>query len=213
MARVDTSLFRPLKFDFGEIHMSGGQSQRAYPMTSKVVEGADGENITFVKLAIAETWLIASTTGQKKITGSSFGRTSLLDDLRENIKKHCGCPGSVSDPGPAEGDDCDPMAEVEQEAADLPSGCKIKGRGQKRLRYYRNHRNKTVVSMDMPVRCPEEDPTCAEMRKIRVYVEDRKQIWLDLKDAEWAARYLYIQNHLKGVPLIPDDSTGPGHVP
>ena len=43
---------------------------------------------------------------------------------------------------------------------------------------------------------------------IKVYVEDRKQIWIALADVEWAVRYLYIQKRLNGVPLIPDDSTG-----
>ena len=78
------------------------------------------------------------------------------------------------------------------------------------MRYHRNHARDSITTIDMPVRCPEEDPDCTEMRKVRVYIEDRKQIWLDLNDVEWAVRYLFVQNHLKGVPLIPDDSTGPG---
>ena len=90
-----------------------------------------------------------------------------------------------------------------------PSASKTKGRGQKRPRYYKNHASKTIVTVDMPVRCPEEDPTGTERRKIKMYVEDRKSIWLHIKDVEWAVRYLYVQNQLKGVPLIADDSTGP----
>ena len=69
--------------------------------------------------------------------------------------------------------------------------------------------SKTIVTVDMPVRCPEEDPTGTERRKIKIYVEDRKQIWLDITDVDLAVGYLYVQNHLKGVPLIADDSTGP----
>ena len=212
MSLVSTPHFKPIKFDFGKIHMSGGQSTKAYPMTSKQVVGMDGESLTFVKLAVSERWLVASTTGVSKYSSSSFGRTSLLDDLREQIQIHCDDPGSNSAPDPAADADHDPMAEVGQEG-DPPSAPKIKGRGQKRLRYYKNHRTKTTVSFDMPVRCPEEDPTCTDMRKVRVYIEDRKQIWLDIADVEWAVRYLYIQNHLKGVPLIPDDSVGPAGVP
>ena len=102
------------------------------------------------------------------------------------------------------------MTEVEGDNENTPNAGKTKGRGLKRIRYYRNHVAKTIVSLDMPVRCPEEDPTGTERRKIRIYIEDRRQIWLDLADVEWAVRYLYIQNHLKGVPLIADDSTGPG---
>ena len=105
------------------------------------------------------------------------------------------------------------MAEVEQEDGAPASASKTRGRGQKRNRYYKNHRANTTARLDMPVRCPGEDPTCTDIRKIRIYMKDRKQIWLDLADVEWAVRYLYIQNRLKGVPLIPDDSAGPGDVP
>ena len=64
--------------------------------------------------------------------------------------------------------------------------------------------------MSMPVRCPEEDPNCKEVRNIRLYIEDRVQIWLDLADVDWAVRFLYVQNLLKGVALIHEDSPGPG---
>ena len=156
--------------------------------------------------------MIASTTGQTKYAGSSFGRTSLLDVLRDEIQKHCDHPGSVGDPDPAEGDAYDPMIEVEADKEDPPSASKTKGRGQKRTRYYRNPRTKTVLTVEKLVRCPQEDPACTEVRRIRLYIEDRKQIWLDLADVDWAVRYLFVQNHLKGVPLIPDDSTGPSSV-
>ena len=53
--------------------MSGGQSSRSYPLTTRAVVGPDGWNITFVKLAVHEPWLLASTTGRgyhSKSTGS-----------------------------------------------------------------------------------------------------------------------------------------------
>ena len=100
MARVDTSAFRPLTFEYEKIHISGGHSTKSLPMISKTVKvhgtAAKGtaakdtevEKMTFVKLAVSELWLIASTTGQTKYAGSSFGRTSLLDVLRDEIQKH-----------------------------------------------------------------------------------------------------------------------------
>ena len=175
--------------------------------------GEDSEHISLVMFVVSEMWLIASTTGQCKYTSSSFGRTSLLEDLRTAIQEFCDCPRSNSNPGPAEDADYDPMTEVEQEDGAPASASKTRGRGQKRNRSYNNHRANTTARLDMPVRCPEEDPTCADMREIRTYIEDRKQIWLDLADVEWAVRYRHIQNRLKGVPLIPDDSAGPGGVP
>ena len=214
MAKVDMSLFRPLKFAFGKIHVSGGQSPKALPVTSKQITAPSGENITFVRLATSENWLLAATTGVLRYTASSFGRTSLLDELRAELQKHCdglldACEGA---PEPVENDDdYDPMAEVAADSAVAEAGgTKTVGRGLKRNRYHRTHRKKTVVRLTMPVRCKEEDPNCTEMRNIRMYVEDRKQLWLDLADVDWCVKYLYIQNHLKGVPLVSDDSTGPG---
>ena len=213
MVKVDTSKFKPVEYHFGKIHMMGGQSTKPYPMTSKTITGQGGTSTTFVKLAVSETWLLASTTGQCKYAGSSFGRTSLLEALREEIQKYCDDPGCAPDPEPEEDDEYDPMMEVEGNKEDPPSASKTKGRGQKRFRYYKNHRSNTIVKLDMPVRCPEEDPTGTERRTIKIYIQDRRQIWLDLADVEWAVRYLYIQNQLKGVPLIADDSTGPGDAP
>ena len=161
----------------------------------------------------SELWVFAAITGQSKYAASSFGRASLLGELRLEIQKVCDGAEVTSSAVPEESEDYDPMAEVEQVDEDAQKNAKTRGRGQKRTRYYKNLVTKKVVSLDMPVRCREEDPNCTEVRKIRVYIEDRKQIWLDLADVEWAARYLYIQNLLKGAPLIPEDSTGPCPAP
>ena len=120
--------------------------------------------------------------------------------------------GDESAPSPdssKESEAYDPMAEVEQADHDIQTTPKTRGRGQKRTHYYRNPVSKQVVTLNMPARCPEEDPYCTEVCKIRLYLEDRVQGWLDLADVEWAVRFLYVQNLLKGVPLIPEDSIGP----
>ena len=203
------SKFKPLRFNFEKIHIQGGHTVKSLPMVSRTVEGPDKQNITFVKMAVSEAWLIMATTGQSKHTASSFGRTSLLEDLRVHIQNLCDGVESASSVVPQDGNDYDPMAEVEQTDESAQPSSKTVGRGQKRARYYRNHSSKQVVTLSMPVRCPEEDPQCEEVRKIRLYIEDRIQVWLDLADVEWAVRYLYVQNLLKGVPLIAEDSTGP----
>ena len=74
------------------------------------------------------------------------------------------------------------------------------------MRYFHNLVRNSVVTVDVPVRCPEEDPDCTEVRQIRLYVVDRITLWLHIDDVEWAVRYLYVQNLLKGVPLVPDES-------
>ena len=213
MAKVDMSHFAPLKCDFGKIHISGGQTSKGLPAMSKQVASPSGESITFVKLASSEMWLLKSTTGCSTYHASAFGRTSLLDDLRLTVQKHCDGEVDLTEghdvPQDNHAADYDPMAEVEADSAVADPNTRTVGRGVKRTRYYKNHRHKTIVTFPMPVRCPEEDPDCTEMRKIRMYVEDRKQLWLDLADVDWALRYLYVQNFLKGVPLVSDDSRGP----
>ena len=63
--------------------------------------------------------------------------------------------------------------------------------------------------MSAPAVSPEEDPTSTSTRTIQLYVVDRKQMWLDLEDVEWALRFLYMQFSLRGVPVVSPDDTGP----
>ena len=67
--------------------------------------------------------------------------------------------------------------------------------------------------MTAPAISPEEDPTSTSTRTIQLYVVDRKQVWLDLDDVEWALRVLYMQFVLKGVPVVSPDDTGPFFTP
>ena len=68
MAKVDMSQFRPLKFDFGKIHLSGGQSPKSCPVTSKQITSASGECITFVN----------KTGDGMSYTGMVYGDGSLV---------------------------------------------------------------------------------------------------------------------------------------
>ena len=62
----------------------------------------------------------------------------------------------------------------------------------------------------MPVRCPEIDPKCKQMRPVTLFIEDRITLWLSLDDLPWAIKYLFDQNQLKGVPVVDDGDVGPG---
>ncbi len=210
MAGLNMKGFRPVKFAFSQIHISGGHGAKPIPVTSKSVPETSGSNTTFVKMASNEVWLVFATTGQTKYTAGSFGRTSLLEELRDKVQQICDGEMSSSSGVAIARDDYDPMMEVEEEQGqDNIAPSKTKCQGQKRQRYYRNHARDSTVTVEMPVKCPEEDPKCKEVRKIRLYIADRKTIWLHIDDVEWAVRYLYVQNFLKGVPLVPDDSNGP----
>ena len=195
--------FKPVAFHYEKVHMSGGHLQKGMPMVTKKVNDQ-----TFVKMATSETWLIAATTGCSRYSGSSFGRTSLLEALHDEVQSLCDKPGVEPEPGAGEGADYDPMEEVEGDTSQT-SPKPNKTRGQKRAYYHANHCARKVVCLDVAARCPKEDPTGAEKRTITLYVENRKQIWLAIEDVDWAVEYLYRQNQLKGVPLIDDDCTGP----
>ena len=80
MGKNILAAFRPVKFEYGKIHMSGGYNTRPIAMKSKTVNTADGGSKTFVKMATTEAWLIMSTTGRCIKNGSSFDRTTLLGD-------------------------------------------------------------------------------------------------------------------------------------
>ena len=64
--------------------------------------------------------------------------------------------------------------------------------------------------MNVASRPPQVDPDCTQMRPVKLFIVDRKTIWLSLDDVSWAVKYLYDQQHLKGVPLVAPDDAGPG---
>ena len=62
--------------------------------------------------------------------------------------------------------------------------------------------------MNVASRCPEVDPNCTQMRPLKLFIADRKTVWLSIDDVAWAVHYLYDQ-HQKGVPLVADNDAGP----
>ena len=64
--------------------------------------------------------------------------------------------------------------------------------------------------MNIASRPPQIDPDCKQMRPVKLFIVDRRVIWLSLNDVEWALKYMYDQQHLKGVPLVAPDDAGPG---
>ena len=227
--RIDFSKFRPVQFEFGKVHFRGGLLAKALPLISKTVRLSNGKEETFVKLGTRETWLIQATTGNSKYNGSSFGRTSLLDVLHSTTRQYCDGELAAEDAATdaeaaaadlpfaavaAQGDDHDPMAEIDDADSQGQSPpTKLAGNGVKRARYYKNHNKGKVVTVSLPERCAEEEPNCVDVRNIKLYIEDRKQLWVAMGDVAWVVQILYVQNLLKGVPLIPEDSAGPGGAP
>ena len=106
------------------------------------------------------------------------------------------------------------MAELED---DEPAAkhAKTHGGGAKtdtsRTRYTKNFAKGKILQIQMPVHAPEVDPegvggTC----DVSLYIVDRQQVWIDYTNMDWAVRYLYVQNLLRGVPLVDPNDAGPG---
>ena len=153
-----------------------------------------------------------ATTGQRHANASTYGKCSLLDVLREHVEQacngdvHCAADGEAADAGD---DDYDPMNEVDCEENAADKAGKTRGRGEKRARYYKNHAKHKLLDIDFPRHPPELVKDGKDKRSVRIYIIDRKQVWLQIDDVPWAMKYLYVQNLLKGVPLVAPDSEGP----
>ena len=220
-SEVDLTGFKSVSFEFGQIHIKGGFLGKPMPMVSKQFRSGDDEQTkTFVKISRDQPWLMAATAGKNKASHTSIGRTSLLNMLHDKVEQFangklesCSSDGATHGGGDEAADDDDPMNMVdvpveEQQKFETPT--KVSGRGSNRQRYYRNVAKGTIFYTNVPECTAEEDPTQREQRRIALYILDRRTIWLDLDDVAWAVRFLYVQNMLKGVPVVQADDDGPG---
>ena len=100
------------------------------------------------------------------------------------------------------------MHEIEVDDVTRPRSRGERGTS-KRARYQQNKANNRLITVTAPAVSPEEDPTSTTTRTIQLYVVDRRQLWLDIDDQEWALRFLHMQFALKGVPVVSPDDSGP----
>ena len=213
----DFGSFRPVDFLTGQIHVKGGCLRKHVPMQTKSV-GLGSRKITFVKLATSEEWLIQATCGTTQHRSSSFGRTSLLETMREFIQLVCN--GTIKPPEVDEAldaDDHDPMDDIAVSDDDGPSSAVVY-RDRKRTRYRKPKRvvSNKVVEMEVNNDPPElqgHPGYCAGTKVVKLFIVDRKQIWLEFSEVAWAVRYLWLQNVLKGVPFVGPDDAGPSGPP
>ena len=103
----------------------------------------------------------------------------------------------------------DPMDEAQvTEAAPAVAGNKRK----RNAAYPRRNRNSArgkFLKCEMPEKCPEAFPDCGAKRIVTLYVHDKRTVWLLLEDVDWAVKYMYAQNVLKGVASVAQDDVGP----
>ena len=202
-------IFKPVKIEFGQVHIAGGYMAKAQPVVSKSIEGSDRRQHIFVKMASSEYWLITATCGGKR-DGSrvGFARTSLLCTLREHILRLSDGTDALDNKAVVDIDDYDPMDEINR-AIEQQGGHKLVADKQGRTRYYANKARNCIATVNVPSRPHEIDPNCTQMRAVKLFIADRKTVWLSLDDVAWAVRYLFDQYRLKGVPVVDDDDAGP----
>ena len=152
MGKNIMAAFRPVRFEYGNIHMVGGYCTKPVAMKSKTVDTANGTTKTFVKLSGRDAWLLTATTGSCRTNGSSFHRTSLLGDLRVHINRICDAGiGDIVD-NPIESD---PMLELAENPGAICVGRPAKYHTTKhakvqRWRYPANIAKNCISTFDMP---------------------------------------------------------------
>lgn len=200
---VDLSGFRALEFQFDRIHTTGGLLKTPMPMQSRKV----ADKGLFVKICRREPWLGVATTGQKYPRQNIYGPNCLLDVLREHVQEACDGRAALKEADETK-DEYDPMNEVDCPQDDVNADRDRHGGGAKRAR--KNIAKHRFLEMEMAMHPPEIVRNCSARKSILLFIVDRRQIWLRLSDVAWAVKYLYIQSLMKGVPMVAEDSRGPG---
>jgi hypothetical protein len=200
---VDLSGFRAMEFQFDRVHTTGGLLKTPMPMQSRKV----ADKGLFVKICRREPWLGTATTGQKYPKNNIYGQHCLLDVLREHVQE--ACDGRVALKGADEQkDEHDPMDDVDCPQDYANGDGDRHGGGAKRAR--KNSAKHRFLELDLAMHPPEIVRNSSVKKSILLFIVDRRQIWLRLSDVAWAVKYLYIQSLMKGVPMVADDSHGPG---
>ena len=200
---VDLSGFRAMDFQFDRVHTTGGMLKTPMPMQSRKV----ADKGLFVKICRREPWLGTATTGQKYPKNNIYGQHCLLDVLREHVQEACDGRAALKEAGETK-DEYDPMNEVDCPQGDVNADRDRHGGGAKRAR--KNIAKHRFLEMEMAMHPPEIVRNCSARKSILLFIVDRRQIWLRLSDVAWAVKYLYIQSLMKGVPMVAEDSRGPG---
>ena len=160
MVKQVDRIFKPVKFEFGKVHIAGGFTSTPSAVTSKTIEGADKRQHIFVKMSAKEHWLIAACCGNDRANRMAFGRTSLLDLLRSFIRRKADGIDDLDDAQAAADDDYDPMSEIGSTPATnmLATTTVLTSDIRGRTRYYRSRAKNCILTVNVASRCPEVDP-------------------------------------------------------
>ena len=212
-AKADMSKCKGAVFTHSTILCKAGLNEKPLPLTTR--PGYVGpKKETFVKLSVRESWLCKAVTGSTTPSHTSIARTTLINDLLTSVKRACDGEIPAEDSAVAgEGEEEDPMNEIE--TGDVETPVKPK-QTRKRARtveqkysYTPNAAKNKVVVAEMRQVPEEVDPNNTALRKVPLFIVDRRSVWIPLDDVDWAVKYMYAQNLLKGVGVVRGDSAGP----
>ena len=217
---VDMARCKPAAFQECSLLCKVGLMDKPLPLeTIKPPNAAKSE--IYVKMQLRSAWLLKAVTGYMNPNQGSIYRTTLIRDLRDIVERTCNGEIPCEDESAVAGEnddeeENDPMNQIDPgvavETPTKTNRCKRKRGENSSKQPTRRHtaKNKIVVT-ELPLVPPEVDPNTEAHRKVRLYIVDRRQVYLHMQDVDWAVKYLYAQNLLKGVEHVPGDSAGPGN--
>ena len=205
-------------YSHGAILCKAGLNKGA-PLPIKIRKEMGDKPETFVKIDITEAWFCKAVTGKTTAKHTSIKRASLLSNL---LKQYIApaldvCPDQDEDndqeevvAAPVNDDiDDDPMNEIDTVVAKPVVTGQRMGKLPKKFCRSRKPGTGRILKIEMPKKCPDAFPDCAEKCIVTVFVHDKRTVWLHIDDVNWAIQYMYAQNVLKGVAHVPSDSVGP----
>ena len=161
-------------------------------------------------MSLGEQWLCKAVTGVA--THTSINRTTLLKDLLKWVVRASDGEIPTNDDAVVTADDddhgADPMDDIDVEAAPIEGADRGRKRARGQVKKANAARGK-LLTVELPATCPELDPNSTEKRNVTLLIQDRKTVWLLLEDVDWAVKYLYAQNMLKGVASVSPEDEGP----
>ena len=89
MVKNSSATFKPVSFQRGKVHISGGLLGKYMAMTTKDVKDLDGKSYEFVKVTCGEPWLVHNVSGCSWFAHSAMSRTTLVADLLKQVVRIC----------------------------------------------------------------------------------------------------------------------------
>ena len=181
MVKVDMSQFAPVVLETGLHLRSGGRLPKSCPIKTKEISTADHTKPDiYCHFHTRMPWVCGAVLGYKGV-GVGSGRTTLIHTLREKIEGIATCNDEEAIAEEERLDD--PMEQMEILVAARPRARKRKIKNEART-----------------VRMPEFPPGADQgerYKDVRLYIVDKKQMWLHKDDVPWALRYLFMEHSLK----------------